>query len=479
MRKVNLLFLFPVIFFSLLTSCTKEEETKPEFALAFQTTALGLDEKMAQATIKIECTSGAPNAGKIVIGVSEKNVSHGTHYKTTPTISGGKLTVDIPKGAKQATFSIAKIPGAPISSDAELVFTLQSVSGVADAKITGNTTLKVSFQAVSSPGGTISAQIGGPHQPNQVFIDLSLGKQKTAARDSWDLGFYCGDDFRVILNYSTFAMAKAVNKTDLSLVTAADTAGLSHKVRIGTAGADKFIDHPDGDLQKTSIARISEKEAENKVYLINLGRKSGTGSVKTGSVDVSSVKRGWKKVRILRDGNNYKIRYADLDAKDFSEATISKDKAFNFAFFSLEKGKKAEVEPPKAHWDFAFTVSSNIISFGPNTSGAYGYSDFVRTNGTAGVEVVAIATKDSKGNAVAGTKPYEDFSLADVSSQKFVKTNNAIGSSWRTVFKKVAYDYKYYVVKDLEGNYYKVQFLGLLNKEGVRGHSTFKYELLK
>src|SRR5688572_14633682 len=60
-----------------------------------------------------------------------------------------------------------------------------------------------------------------------VYLDLSSNKTTTVARASWDLGFYSGADFRVILNNTTSAGAKVLNKFDLAQVTAIDTIGLS------------------------------------------------------------------------------------------------------------------------------------------------------------------------------------------------------------------------------------------------------------
>ena len=45
-----------------------------------------------------------------------------------------------------------------------------------------------------SEGGVFKPSVGGPNEPNQVFVDLSAKNETTVKRDSWDFGFYCGDD---------------------------------------------------------------------------------------------------------------------------------------------------------------------------------------------------------------------------------------------------------------------------------------------
>ncbi|MFT6961956.1 MAG: hypothetical protein ACJAWV_001680 [Flammeovirgaceae bacterium] len=476
LKKRTMLLALLIIAILSISACDSEDDVTPVFALAFETTAVGLDESTSEKVIKVDFTTPASVASTVSIGVTEQNVAYGVDYSTSPAISNGVLTLDVPQGATEVTFTITKLADA-IPKEATIDLKLNSISGVENAQISGNTDLKISFEAIDFPGTSVVAKIGGARQPNQVFIDLNLNKQYTAVRDSWDLGFYTGSDNRVIVNYSTYTMAKALDKTDLNSVSSTDTVGLSSIVRIGTAGTDAFIDHPDGDLTKTAIAEISSTDSENKVYIINRGSKPGTEDIALGSAGVGSVERGWKKVRILKTTDGYKIQYADIDATTFSETTISKDVNFNFSYFSFENGN-VNVEPVKSDWDFVFTVSSNIISFGPGASGAYGFSDYVKTNGTNGVEVVEIVTEED-GEPIPNITSYDDFSLTDVASETFSNSHNIIGSSWRNVFNRSARSYKYYVVKDTDGSFYKIQFLNLLNSAGERGHSEFKYALLK
>ncbi|RYF54563.1 MAG: hypothetical protein EOO39_39185, partial [Cytophagaceae bacterium] len=37
----------------------------------------------------------------------------------------------------------------------------------------------------------------------------------------------------------------------------------------------------------------------------------------------------------------------------------------------------------------------------------------------------------------------------------------------------------FYVLKDLDGNYYKIRMLGFLNPSGMRGYPKFEYKLLQ
>ncbi|MEK7226475.1 MAG: hypothetical protein AAB221_12460, partial [Bacteroidota bacterium] len=53
---------------------------------------------------------------------------------------------------------------------------------------------------------------------NSVYLDLSTNQATAVTRASWDLGFYCGSDFRVILNNTTSAGAKVLAQNDLIAV---------------------------------------------------------------------------------------------------------------------------------------------------------------------------------------------------------------------------------------------------------------------
>ncbi|WP_149914215.1 HmuY family protein [Sphingobacterium cavernae] len=51
-----------------------------------------------------------------------------------------------------------------------------------------------------------------------MYVDLSSDIQTPITRDSWDLGFYSGSDFRVILNNSVSAAATVTAKNSLTEV---------------------------------------------------------------------------------------------------------------------------------------------------------------------------------------------------------------------------------------------------------------------
>ncbi len=471
MNKINIKLVLAFAVLMQLFSCGPDEPAAP-IALAFETTELGMEAETDELQIGISLSRATDIALTLQINWESQTLAYGTDFTTDPASSNGSLSLNIPAGAEEAAFTISKV-ATVIPEGASISFELSSVSN-AEVQLIGNTELHIQFTAIESPGATITAMTGGSKQPNHAFVDLSTEQEQVALRESWDLGFYNGSEDRVILNYSTYAMAIPLEAKDLSAISFEDTVGISGLLQIGTPGSNAYVDDPAGDLAKTIIVPQSASQAP--VYLINRGSRPGQEEVPVGSVGVGSEPRGWQKVRVIATASGYTVQYAALDATTFEEVNIEKDASFNFNYLSFDQGL-VNVEPAQASWDIEFTVSSYIISFGPGMLGAYGFSDFVRINRHAGVEVAMVSTQDGDGNPTAAPS-YEEFDASHIDAQEFSSDSDAIGSSWRSVFTQSAYDYRYYIVKDAGGSFYKLHFLSIINSDGERGHPTFKYEKL-
>lgn len=332
---------------------------------------------------------------------------------------------------------------------------------------------------VPSVGAVIQPVVGGPNQPNQVYLDLSSETSTAVNRASWDFGFSTGSDFRVVINGSLKMAVKKLETSDITLTQVSDD---EVAVGAGTSpSSNGYCDNPTGILAGagagigTAIAEISATDADNKVYLVNLGFAISTTTPTIGSVSVDGAARGWKKVRILRNGNGYKIQYADLASTTFQEKTVSKNADFNFTFFSLTTGTTVEVEPRKDKWDLNFTTFTNYVNFG--TEVTYGYSDFIVSNMKGGTKVYQVLNSDGV--------TYENFTQANVIDANFTTSatdQRVIGSNWRNgggpgSLPSVRTD-RFYVIKDVAGNYYKIKFLAMTNDAGVRGNPSVEYSIL-
>ncbi|WP_443938947.1 HmuY family protein [Pedobacter sp. MW01-1-1] len=305
----------------------------------------------------------------------------------------------------------------------------------------------------------IAATEEGAAAANSVYVDFSTDKQTPALRDSWDLGFYSGNDFKVIINATNGASALMVNKTDLNTVTAADFDPNALKIGQG-GGTFALMDDPReaNILNKTVIATISATDADNKVYIIN--RKGGTNTV--------LANEELYKIRILRKGTGYTLQYAKVTETTFKTLDITKNTDTNFQFASLVKGSTVSVEPTKASWDLVWGYSLYYTATIP-----YAFSDLIFINNLAGVTAVKVSTS---------TKAYADFAEGDIAALTFSNARDVIGSSWRaTTGAAIGVNTTvFYVIKDGVGNVYKLKFVSFINADGgTRGKPVIEYKLIK
>ncbi|MEE1945213.1 HmuY family protein [Pedobacter sp. KR3-3] len=306
--------------------------------------------------------------------------------------------------------------------------------------------------------GLIGAEAGSS-AGNSVYVDFSANKQTAVDRDSWDLGFYSGADFKVILNATNGSSVIKVEKTDLNAVTAADFDPNNLKVGQG-GGTFALIDDPReaNILNKTAIGVVSATDAENKVYIVN--RKGGANNV-LATTDLF-------KIRILRKGTGYTLQYAKVGDATFKTLDIAKNTAANFQFASLVKGAAVSVEPERASWDIVWGYSMYYTATFP-----YAFSDLVFINNLGGVTAAAVATS---------SKTYAAFGEADVASVTFSNARDIIGSTWRNTT-GAAIGVKtdiFYVVKDSAGNVYKLKFNSFISNDGgERGKPVIEYKLVK
>jgi len=322
---------------------------------------------------------------------------------------------------------------------------------------------------------TLNGLIGaedGPSAGNSVFVDFSTDKQTSVARAAWDLGFYSGAEFRVILNNTAGAAAIVTTKTDLNAVTAADTTALalSAKLTIGQGAGDfPQVDPVEGNLSTyltgTVIKEVSATEADNKVYIVNPGLAGFTG------------KRYWQKIRVIRSGNGYTLQYAKINETTFKTLTITKDAAYNFKYASFTTGA-VNVEPEKQAWDIEWTLATYKAVAA--TTIPYTFSDFVLINFVGGVTAAEVIFS---GTAANSTVNYANFTEANLSGITFVGTREAIAGNWRITSPAASAGVKtdrFYLLKDGAGNIYKLKFVSFHpNDSGTRGKPVIEYKLVK
>jgi hypothetical protein len=311
----------------------------------------------------------------------------------------------------------------------------------------------------------IAAAEAGSAAGNSVYLDLSADKQTPVLRSGWDLGFYCGNEFRVVLNNTTSAGAKVLAKNDLTAVGAVDTIGLTLSTSQTNPLPEQlaYFDNIAGDITKTVIPEVSATDADNKVIILNRGAGGGIAA------------RPWIKLRVLRNAvGGYTLQYAGIQESTFKTLLINKEADWNFKFISFENGI-TDAQPEKEKWDLVWSYSVFETNFGAGQV-PYNFSDLIAINHLAGVTVATKIYADAATAAAAFTAFNRD-SLARVN---FVADRWAIGSSWRSTQPATgARQDRFYIIKDPRGIYYKLKCIDMgVNDGGTRGKPDFRYSLI-
>ncbi len=306
----------------------------------------------------------------------------------------------------------------------------------------------------------------GNEAKNAVYLNLRDNQAKSVLRSGWDIGFYNGPDFRVILNNTSGAGVKVLNKYDLTGVGAKDTIGLTLTTSMFDPQPEDlaFFDDISGDITKTAIPEVSVDDNKNPVIILNRGTGGGIAG------------RPWVKLRLLRNDNGYTMQYAGITEKAFKIINIPKDASFNFQFISIDSGL-VSVEPEKNKWDLVWSFSIYNTDFGWGTV-PYTFSDMIAVNSLAGVEVKEKVYAD----AVTATAAYAAFNKDSVKSSSVIPGRWTIGNRWRSTQPATgARQDRFYLIKDTNGNYYKFKAIamGVGNDGGTRGKPEFKYALIE
>ncbi len=314
--------------------------------------------------------------------------------------------------------------------------------------------------APHDPGNVETVAIEMTHDYRyQVYYDLNPGEVvSTNMKKDWDLGFECTKKgWHIILNTSSFMYAAQTSMTDFGVPV--DTAGLAWKFDVSTGSLDstaigKWIDF----LSPDSVKIYSEN-----VYVINRG------------YDEDGNLRGMKKIIFLElSDSTYSFRYANLDGSAGNNFTITKDPSVNFICFSFDDGgKQLDLEPPQYDWDLLFTQYTTLLF--TDAGDPYPYLVTGVLANPAGVQVA----KDT----------LNDFSSIniEIAGQLFYSSKqDEIGYDWKDIVGDVSTgNVSYvivpginYIIRDWQGFYYKLRFIGFYNNTGEKGYPTFEYQRL-
>lgn len=319
--------------------------------------------------------------------------------------------------------------------------------------------------------GTIVAEVGEELR-SQIYLDLSEGTAITIPVNAWDIAFESDGGFTVKVNSAKKSGVWNTGQTDFNAITAPST----------TPGAFKFDSAAD-ELGGTAIGAWGNNGvSEKRVYVIDLGLNPPS----------STTGIGYKKFIIEGFAHDtYTLRYANLDGTEEHTVEIPVNKNKNYTYYSLQTDAVVEIEPDKGKWDLLITGYTRPGGGPPPFSFVISVGALVNTYG--GVRVAV----DNPGKDLAATDDpeapintfpssnsrYEEITVADYTSQEALDDQLAIGSDWYQILQPhrdgnyKVYDWKTYIVKDVDGRYFKMRFIAYKGGPNITtGYPTFEYQ---
>lgn len=270
----------------------------------------------------------------------------------------------------------------------------------------------------------------------QAYFDLETNSMvSNNLKTDWDLAFSNDNDSLIRLNTSKMMTAAKANS---DFATQTDTIGLIFEV-----------DYPGGQLDSTALYDFEL----NQLYVIDRG------------YDETGATIGLAKFIVVNVNElEFEIQFGLLDETTPNTIILSRDEAYNFAFFSFDNGgAQMSIEPPKADWDLCFTQFTYVFHEPYIPYLVTG----VRINSH---EVQAVLTDKTTIN---------ELTYENLSEYPLTDYFDAIGYSWKE------YDFatgKYtvdaemiYLIQSTEGYYYALHFVDFYNETGEKGNPVFEF----
>ena len=441
-----------------LVSCNEDDPIPVPININFASTEAGISSTTTEVEVTIVFSRSVENAGTLGLILNSGNLNYGddADFYTDLTESTSSYSLDYTAGAESVSFTVTAGSGLNIEQDETISFTIAEMADD-EFSVGENGTIEITFgENFIAESGQVTLDAGGSEFTQQAYFDFSKNTQTAVDKYSWDLGFYSGSDNRVTVNNAANVMARVLDVTDLAAVSADDTLGFAAVMSVPnydpSAGASVWIDDQSGDLSLTAFGEISATSDDAKVFII---KRDGED-------------RNWKKVRVYSTESGYTLEYADIDSEEFNTAEISKNAAFNFVHFDLDNGEVTTI-PEKASWDIVYGTYALRYPFGAAAI-PYGFKDYILIN------------RNDTQVAVVTELEYSAFAKTDVDGLEFSTSTDAIGAEWRAgggpTSGPAVYEDRFFVLKDSQGNHYKIQFLSLTDASGERGYTDLQFELL-
>ena len=271
----------------------------------------------------------------------------------------------------------------------------------------------------------------------QVFYHLN--KNETVSENTktdWDLLFYeNNEEHHIILNSSTYAKSASVD--------------LEFDSEINISDLDFICDSPEGINSGLSITNIY-----SKTIVVDRG------------FNLNGTQRGYKKFNILEINNEYiDLIIANLDNSQYEEVRILKELGKEKYTYSFDDGI-VSIFPEDMSWDLLFTQYTHIFNDG-TTYLLTGVLTNYLNNVTVSIDTI---------------NEFNLINFSDIDNYNFSSNQDFIGYGWKnynhssgvfTIIENINY-----IIKDVNGFYFKMRFIDYYNESGEKGYPKFEIQKL-
>jgi len=286
----------------------------------------------------------------------------------------------------------------------------------------------------------------------QIFYNLNSNQPvMSQLKTLWDLGFdNSADGWKIILNTSCFMKTAIVPEQVFG--SQVDTIGLKWIFNPSDGSADSLTIGNWYTLRKNDTIGI------NRLILIDRG------------MNEMGVSRGFNQLIIdsLRNGIYY-FKIADLNGNNIKSYSVTKEGTANYKLFSISNPNQNITEPDQNNWDLLFSQYTTLLF--TNSGEPYPYLVTGVMLNQNGVEV-----------SIDSLHPFNDITFQMAQEMSYSKQRDKIGYLWKVYdFDAGTYTVKSninYIIKGVNGYYFKMRFVGFTNKQLEKGYISFEYQKL-
>jgi len=290
---------------------------------------------------------------------------------------------------------------------------------------------------------------------NQIYFDLHTNSVvSTNKYGEWDLGFQAYDSYYIRLNSGRNMALKDLGVVDFATVTD-EYEEISYT-----------RDVPSGNKDSSAIGKWwTEKDGEivskEHVYIIDRKR----------SHDKS--KGGLRKLKIISaDQEKFVFMFAELNSATGDTVVVPRNDMYNFITVSLDgTGSVTNLEPLSTEWDLLFTTYTELFD-------VPGFEVYP-------VRGVLINTRYCQAVEADSTIAFDELTSASIGEYEFTNKRDEIGWDWKQADINTGVytvnPLKKYIIKDTEGFYYKLRFIGfqkIVDGKAEKGYPEFEIKLL-